>query len=179
MATNLQSDQASRGFFVGPDPLTARGANSRYCKDKRQAGPKKPYRRYQGTQQYSIIALTDSSGTIKERYAYTAYGTPTITDAAGTVRSATAEANRYLYTGREYDDVADIYHYRARPYLSRLGRFGSRDPIGYFGDPKVPTGFMSVKSLKPSANLKRIDRIRSAAIAAGNEVRDVNALVRP
>ncbi len=104
---------------------------SRRCKDKRTACLGKSQVRYQSGQQYSIIALTDSSATIKERYAYSAYGTPTINDASGTVRSSTAEGNRCLYTGREYDDVTDTYHYRARIYLSRLGRFGSRDPIGY------------------------------------------------
>ncbi len=88
-------------------------------------------RYYHRNQQYSITALTDSSATIKERYAYDAYGIPTITDASGTVRATTAEGNRYLFTGREYDDVTDTYHYRARIYLSRLGRFGSRDPIGH------------------------------------------------
>ena len=37
---------------------------------------------------------------------------------------------------------------------------------------------MSVKSLEPSSDLERIERIRNAAVAAGNEVRDVNALVQ-
>ncbi len=54
--------------------------------------------------QYSITALTDGGGGIVERYAYTAYGTPTITDASGTTRTTTAIGNRYTYTGREYDE---------------------------------------------------------------------------
>ena len=63
-------------------------------------------------QQFSITALTDSTATIKERYAYTAYGQLTITDASGTARSSTAEGNRITYTGREWDDVAELYHFR-------------------------------------------------------------------
>ncbi|QDV43583.1 tRNA(Glu)-specific nuclease WapA precursor [Stieleria neptunia] len=89
--------------------------------------------RYHGTQQYSVNALTDSSGTIKERYAYDAYGGLSIFDASGTARTTTAEGNRYTYTGREYDDVLDLYHYRARMYDSIAGRFLSRDPIGFEG----------------------------------------------
>lgn len=87
--------------------------------------------RYLRTQQYSINALTDSSGTIKERYAYDAYGNLSIFDASGTARTSTAEGNRCTYTGREYDDVLDLYHYRARMYNAIAGRFCSRDPIGY------------------------------------------------
>lgn len=51
--------------------------------------------------QYSITALTNASGTIVERYAYTAYGQPTFTDASGTPLTTSAENNRYTYTGRE------------------------------------------------------------------------------
>ncbi|QDV44431.1 tRNA3(Ser)-specific nuclease WapA precursor [Stieleria neptunia] len=88
---------------------------------------------YVGTQQYSVTALTDSSGTIKERYAYDAYGGLSIFDGSGAARASTAEDNRYTYTGREYDDGLDLYHYRARMYDAMCGRFLSRDPIGFDG----------------------------------------------
>jgi RHS repeat-associated protein len=84
-------------------------------------------------QQYSVISLTNASGTITERYVYSAYGTPTITDASGTVRATSAIRNRYLYTGREWDEKLPLYHYRARMYDSAAGRFCSRDPIGFDG----------------------------------------------
>ncbi|QDV45610.1 tRNA3(Ser)-specific nuclease WapA precursor [Stieleria neptunia] len=90
-------------------------------------------RYYHRTQQYSVTALTDSSGAIKERYAYDAYGGLSVFDGSGTARTATAEGNRYTYTGREHDDVLDLYHYRARMYDPIAGRFCSRDPIGYRG----------------------------------------------
>jgi len=40
---------------------------------------------------------------------------------------------RYIYTGREYDAETGLYYYRARHYHPDLGRFLSRDPIGYAG----------------------------------------------
>ncbi len=46
-------------------------------------------------QHYSIVALTDGSGAIVERYAYSAYGVLTIADASGSVLSASAYGNRY------------------------------------------------------------------------------------
>jgi len=88
-------------------------------------------RYFHSGQQYSIVALTDSTGTVKERYAYSAYGTPTITDASGTARATTAEGNRYTYTGREWDGDVEVYHFRARMYDPLSGRFLGRDPIAY------------------------------------------------
>ena len=88
---------------------------------------------YHRNQQYSIVASTDSTGAATERYAYTAYGLPTITDGSGTVRTSSAIGNRYTYTGREWDGVLGLYHYRARMYEATVGRFCSRDPIGIYG----------------------------------------------
>ena len=88
---------------------------------------------YHRGQQYSVTALTDSSGNVTERYAYTAYGTPTITDGAGTTLTTSADDNRYTYTGREWDETLSLYHYRARMYDSLGGRFFGRDPIGFRG----------------------------------------------
>ena len=91
-------------------------------------------RYYHRGQQYSVTALTDSSGNVTERYAYTAYGTPTITDAAGAVLTASASNNRCLYTGREWDEKLSLYHYRARMYDAYSGRFLERDPIDWLQD---------------------------------------------
>ncbi|OYP36784.1 hypothetical protein CGZ80_06960 [Rhodopirellula sp. MGV] len=92
-------------------------------------------RYYHRNQQYSITALTDSSGGIVERYAYDAYGNLSVFDGSGTARTATADGNRYTYTGREWDDELSLYHYRARMYDPLSGRFCSRDPIGFEGSP--------------------------------------------
>jgi RHS repeat-associated protein len=88
-------------------------------------------RYYHRNQQYSVIALTNGSGTITQRYAYSAYGTPTITDASGTELTSSADNNRYTYTGREWDSELNLYHYRARMYDSDAGRFCSRDPMRF------------------------------------------------
>ena len=104
-------------------------------------------------QQYSITAITDGSGAISERYAYSAYGTPTITDASGTARTLSAVGNRYSYTGREWDETLALYHYRARIYDSVAGRFVSRDPIGFEGSPwnlYEYVGSASLSKLDPS-----------------------------
>jgi RHS repeat-associated protein len=83
--------------------------------------------------QYSVTAITTSAGAISERYAYTAYGQPTILNASGTVISATTLSNRYSYTGREWDATPGLHHFRARWMSPSAGRFLGRDPIGYEG----------------------------------------------
>ena len=77
--------------------------------------------------------MTDESGNVTERYAYDAYGVPTIFDAAGVELTSSAEKNRFMYTGREWDEDLSLYYYRARMYDPYSGRFCSRDPIGYRG----------------------------------------------
>jgi len=84
-------------------------------------------------QQYSITAVTTSAGAIAERYAYSAYGEPTICDASGSVIASSAINSRYSYTGREWDAAAGLYHFRARWMSPKTGRFLGRDPIGFEG----------------------------------------------
>ena len=42
-------------------------------------------------------------------------------------------ANDWLYTGRQFDPENGLYFYRSRYYDARVGRFTTRDPIGYGG----------------------------------------------
>ncbi len=104
---------------------------------------------YHRNQQYSIVACTDSTGAATERYAYSAYGLPTITDGSGTVRTSSAIGNRYTYTGREWDGVLGLYHYRARMYEATVGRFCSRDPIGYVDGFSLYRSFFAPSSVDP------------------------------
>ncbi len=62
--------------------------------------------RYQSNQQYSITAVTTSSGSVAERY---------------------------TYTGREWDATLELYHFRARWMTGLAGRLMGRDPIGFEG----------------------------------------------
>ena len=105
-------------------------------------------------QQYSIVALTDSTGGIKERYSYDAYGTLTITDANGVVQTSSAETNRYTFTGREWDETLDVYHFRARMYHSRSGRFFGRDPLQYVDGESIYRAYFILDSTDPSGQFE-------------------------
>ena len=86
-------------------------------------------------QQYSVTAITTSTGAVAERYAYTAYGQPTILDASGTVLPTSNFSLRTSYTGREWDATLALHQFRARWMSPTAGRFLTRDPIGYEGSP--------------------------------------------
>ncbi len=78
----------------------------------------------------SVTEMTQPTGAVVEWVTYDVYGQPTIRDQQGIVIARSAIGNPYLYTGREYDPEDGLYHYRARAYSPRAGRFLQRDPVG-------------------------------------------------
>ena len=71
----------------------------------------------------SVVALSNTSGTIVASYSYNVFGAATLT--------GTEHGNPYRFTARRYDDETALYYYRARIYAPNLGRFLQPDPIGY------------------------------------------------
>ena len=86
---------------------------------------------YSRNQQYSITALTDSSGNIVERYRYDAYGNTVILSPTGEVLDQSSVGNVFMYTGRYNHPEIGLMYFRARYYSPQLGQFISRDPLGY------------------------------------------------
>jgi RHS repeat-associated protein len=85
---------------------------------------------------WSVEAITDSTATPVERYAYDAYGYVTITNGTGTPvplnvwgTPHSAIGNPWMFTGRELDEETGLYYYRARYYDAGKGRFLQRDPL--------------------------------------------------
>jgi RHS repeat-associated protein len=83
--------------------------------------------------------LTDNLGTVRDLAAYDyATGDTTVVNhrtytAFGEILDQTDPTihHRFAYTGREWDEHAGLYHYRARWYDPLLGRFLSEDPIRF------------------------------------------------
>lgn len=133
----VQSDQqtiADYGVGDAPSSPLYRYVYASYIDEpvvRKGAGTGGTIHYYHRNQQYSINAITTSTGTVAERYAYSAYGEPTICDSSGSPLSSSAINNRYTYTGREWDGTVGLYHFRARWMSPKTGRFLVRDPIGY------------------------------------------------
>ena len=68
----------------------------------------------------SIMAETNSAGTVTTKHQYGPYGEP-----------INQSASRFRYTGQILLPGTALYHYKARVYHPKLGRFLQTDPIGY------------------------------------------------
>lgn len=84
---------------------------------------------------FNVTAVVNASGTVLERYQYTPYGEVTFLEDDFDVRTTqqTTIGNRHLYTGRERDPNSKLQLNRNRYYCGWLGRWLTRDPIGYEG----------------------------------------------
>ena len=79
---------------------------------------------------FNVTGIVNQTGTVQERYEYDAYGQVSFLTSAWASSSSSYDA-QYLFTGRRLDEETGIYYYRNRMYHAQLGRFASRDPIGY------------------------------------------------
>ena len=88
---------------------------------------------------YNVTAVADSDGDTVERYEYTPYGEATVlhgaSDAEGNEwdvdTNGTDIENDLLYTGRRRDPETGLQLNRNRFYHQQLGRWVTRDPIGF------------------------------------------------
>ncbi|MGV1100661.1 RHS repeat domain-containing protein [Thiovibrio sp. JS02] len=73
----------------------------------------------------SIVSLTDAKNHVVQSYEY---------DSFGNMQHHGDEVKQpYAYTAREWDQETGLYFYRARYYDPQVGRFISKDPIGFAG----------------------------------------------
>jgi RHS repeat-associated protein len=79
----------------------------------------------------SVTHVRDNLVGFVEQYRYDAFGTPAIRDGNGNTLAKTNIGNRFMFTGREYNQTFGFYEYRARAYHPVLGRFMSEDPKGF------------------------------------------------
>ena len=104
---------------------------------------------YSRNQQYSITSLTNAAGSVIERYAYTAYGQTKIFRGSGVPLAASARQNEYTYTGRRADRETGLMYFRARMYDAQLGRFASRDPLGFVDGLSLYRGYFVPNKTDP------------------------------
>jgi len=101
----------------------------------------------------SVVALSNNSGKIVERYSYDVFGEPSIRDSCDVTRDSSAYGNPYLFTGREFDSETGNYYYRARYYSPAIGRFLQADPFGIVPDGDQKNPFMPTEQYYAGTNL--------------------------
>jgi RHS repeat-associated protein len=80
---------------------------------------------------WNVTSIVNSSATIQERYAYSAYGYPSYFDSGFVSRVNSTFAWETLYCGYRYDRTAQLNNSRFREHHPLLGSWLSRDPLGY------------------------------------------------
>lgn len=95
----------------------------------------------------SVVATTDTTGTLNAAQLYDAWGNPYQNAKLNSIP-------QYGYTGREPDETGMVY-YRARYYDPSIGRFTQRDPIGLRGgmNQYAYVGGNPVNLMDPSGNV--------------------------
>jgi len=75
-----------------------------------------------------------TAGSVQERFSYTAYGESTVLNADRTVKGGgSGYAWEHRYIGRILDPTSGLQLNRNRYFHQQIGRWCSRDPIGYEG----------------------------------------------
>jgi|GEM_PF-6034310 len=106
---------------------------------------------YHQSRIYSVMALSNQSGQLAERYGYTPYGKRRVVSPVGATLAASAVGNQVGFTGRYHDGESGLTYFRARYQDAELGRFVSRDPMG-FADVQVRgTGVLRMGRVEPAS----------------------------
>jgi RHS repeat-associated protein len=82
---------------------------------------------------FSCTAIVDTTGTIQERYGYNAFGLSRVMTSTFTSHSTSSYDWETRYDNYRYDSESNFYQVRNRYLHPALGRWLTRDPIGYNG----------------------------------------------
>jgi RHS repeat-associated protein len=80
---------------------------------------------------WNVTGITNASGTVQERYAYTAYGVPIFLDASFGSRGSSSYQWETHFAGYRWDAAIRHFHVRNRIYSPLIGIWLQRDPIGH------------------------------------------------
>jgi len=80
---------------------------------------------------WNVAAISDTTGSIQERYTYHAYGKPSVLTGAFAARGSSTYAWETVYAGYRRAPETAQYHVRNRDLQCLLGRWDRRDPRGY------------------------------------------------
>ena len=106
---------------------------------------------------YNVTTLINSSASVQERFAYTPYGVSSVYNADLTAKgSGTGYSWEHRYTGRRLDSVSGLQLNRHRFYHQQLGRWCTRDPIGYADGHSLYCAYFTPNSQDPTGTLSVI-----------------------
>jgi RHS repeat-associated protein len=137
----------------------------------------------------NVTALVDESGTVVERYAYDPYGERTVLDGDwSTDADGLSDVNNTLgHQGLYLDTESALYYNRNRYYSPTLGRFITRDPLGYVdgmsvyesvgGQVLTTVDDRGLKGSEASFHWKKVGETKYIAIIDGDEITQLSQMV--
>jgi len=90
-------------------------------------------RLYSLKDQLDPVAICDATGSVVERYEYTAFGMVSISNASFIAQPSSSYDWSFLFHGEFRDTATHWYNYGYRYYMPEFGRWPDRDPIGERG----------------------------------------------
>ncbi|MDX1969368.1 MAG: RHS repeat-associated core domain-containing protein, partial [Planctomycetaceae bacterium] len=91
---------------------------------------------------WNMDAIVNASGSVQERYSYTAYGVPTVLTPGFTTRAASSFDWETRYAGYRWEDEVSAYLVRWRWLQAGLGRWLSTDHLSPYYDGMNPTRYV-------------------------------------
>jgi RHS repeat-associated protein len=79
---------------------------------------------------WNVVALVNTSGTVKERFDYDPYGNVTVLSASGTILPGDSYSWAYTFQGGRTDAVTGLINFQHRDYSPGLQRWTTEDPTG-------------------------------------------------
>lgn len=86
---------------------------------------------------WNTTAITDTNGTVQERYAYSAYGTPVFLTPMYAPRTESNFDWILLYAGYRWSEGLQLFGVRNREYNPKIGTWLQPDRIGYIDGPNL------------------------------------------
>jgi len=99
---------------------------------------------------WNTVAICDITGSVTERYAYSAYGVPVFMTGAGVAQASSPIGFETLYAGYRFDGTTpQMYYVRNRFLLPMIGTWDRRDPLGYVDGMSLYGAYFVTRSVDP------------------------------
>ena len=121
---------------------------------------------YHQSRIYSVMALSNQSGQLAERYGYTPYGKRRVVSPGGPTLAVSAVGNQVGFTGRYHDGETGLTYFRARYMDAELGRFVGRDPAGHVDGPSRYASYFVPRFTDPSGSQTETGEYGGASLSA-------------
>ncbi|MDB5293544.1 MAG: repeat-associated core domain protein [Phycisphaerales bacterium] len=108
---------------------------------------------------FNVTALVDSSGIVKQRFVYEAYGVADVLDSTW-VLASDAYVWMPRFQGGPYDVSTCLYSFRNRDYHPWLGRWLRRDPVGYIDGANLYAAYHVARGQLDPLGLAGVDHQR-------------------